>query len=132
MDRDDYLQFQSDADRLGTDAQCLQRFYAVAAAWNIPREEAEALLRDWQGPKRTVFRASNKTQSALVRGLLADWSTLRDLWGGIVVTQEVARAPTLSPGIPNADGPNREKCPRTRSVRSEVAHPHQRTFDIMA
>ena len=69
MDRDDYLQFQSDADRLGTDAQCLQRFYAVAAAWNIPREEAEALLRDWQGPRRTVFRTDTE-RALLFRGLV--------------------------------------------------------------
>lgn len=69
VDRDDYLQFQSDADRLGTDAQCLQRFYAVAADWNISREEAEDLLRDWQGPRRTLFKTDTE-RALLFRGLV--------------------------------------------------------------
>ena len=69
MDRDDYLQFQSDADRLASDAQYLQRFYAVAGDWNIPRDEAEALLRDWQGPRRTLFRTDTE-RAVLFRGLV--------------------------------------------------------------
>ena len=69
MDSDDYQEFQSVADRLGTDLQYLQRFYAVAADWNIPREDAEALLRDWQGPRRTLFRTDTE-RAILFRGLV--------------------------------------------------------------
>jgi hypothetical protein len=69
MDRDDYLQFQGDADRLGVDAQYLERFYAVAKEWNIPRDEAEALLTDWQGPRRSLFRTDTE-RALLFRGLV--------------------------------------------------------------
>ena len=68
-DSDDYQQFQSVADRLSTDLQYLQRFYKVAAEWNIPRQEAEALLNDWQGPGRTLFR-TNTERALLFRGLV--------------------------------------------------------------
>jgi phage tail sheath protein FI len=69
MDRDDYLRFQSVADRLGSDAENLHRFYAAAADWNISHEEAEALLKDWQGPGRTLFRTDTE-RALLFRGLV--------------------------------------------------------------
>jgi hypothetical protein len=69
MNPDDYQEFQGVADRLGTDLQYLQRFYAVAADWNIPREDAEALVRDWQGPRRTLFRTDTE-RAILFRGLV--------------------------------------------------------------
>ena len=69
MDRNDFLQFQSDADRLGTDPQYLQRFYSVAPDWNIPRDEAEDLLRDWQGPRRALFRTDTE-RALLFRGVV--------------------------------------------------------------
>ena len=43
---------------------------------------AEMPLRECHAPEPD-FRACNKTQSALVRGLLTDWSTLRDFSGPI-------------------------------------------------
>lgn len=69
MDSNDYQQFQSVADRLSTDSQYLRRFYDVAAEWNIPREEAEALLNEWQGPGRTLFR-TDVERALLFRGLV--------------------------------------------------------------
>ena len=38
----------------------------------------------WVCEQENYLRACNKTQSALVRGLLADWSTLRDYCGVIL------------------------------------------------
>jgi hypothetical protein len=69
MDRDDYLRFQSVADSLATDADNLQRFYAVADDWNIPHEEAEDLLKEWQSPRRTLFRTDTE-RALLFRGLV--------------------------------------------------------------